>query len=48
MAQLNVMDFSAMTQDNSEGLMKKEAIYTQRKNCGSRNIEEKHMTDQVV
>ena len=50
--QLNVMDFSisssAMTQDNSERLMRKNTIHIQRKNCGTRNAEEKNMIDYMV
>ena len=45
--QWNIMDFStssnAMTQDNAEGLWRKNAIHTQRKNCGSRKTLEKYM-----
>ena len=41
------MDFSissnAMIQNNAEGLMRKKATHTQRKNCGSRNTEEKQL-----
>ena len=44
--QSNIMDFSnnsiAMIPDNIEGLMRKNTIHIQRKNCGSRNAEEKH------
>ena len=42
------MDFStssnnAKTPNNTEGLMKKKATYIQRKNCRSRNTEEKQL-----
>ena len=41
------MDFSTssntMIQDNSEELMRKNAIYILKKNGGSRNAEEKHI-----
>ena len=51
MAQLNVIHFptssNAMTQYNSEGLMRKNAIHIQGKNCGNRNAEEKHMIDHM-
>ena len=44
MAQMNAMDFStssnAITQDNSEELMRKNTHHIQRKNYGSRNTEE--------
>ena len=48
--QLNVMDFStsgciAKPQNNAEGLMKKKATHIQRKNCGSRNTEEKELLE---
>ena len=50
-AKSNVMDFStnsnAMIQDNSEGPMRKNAIHSQRKNCGSRNTEEKQLFDHL-
>ena len=49
MAQLNVIDFStcsnAMIQDISEGPMRKNAVHIQRKNCGSKNTEEKQLLD---
>ena len=45
MVQSNIMDFStrsnAMIQNNAEGLMRKNAIHIQRKNCGSRNMKKK-------
>ena len=50
-AQLNIMDFStssnAMTQDISEGPMRKKGIHIQRKSCGSRNTEEKQLPDHM-
>ena len=48
---LNVMDFStsscnAKTQNNAEGLLKKRAAtHIQRKNCGSRNTDEKQLSE---
>ena len=44
------MDFftsrcNAKTQNNAEGLRKKKATHIQRKNCGSRNIEEKQLLE---
>ena len=52
MAESNTIDFSnssdAMIQDDPEKLMRKNAIHNQRKNCGNRNAEEKHMIDYVV
>ena len=49
--QSNVMDFStscnAMIQDNAEGLMRKNTIHIQRKNCESRNKEEKQLLDHM-
>ena len=48
---LNIMDFSnsiiAMFQDNSEGLMRKNTIHIQRKNCESRITEEKQLLDHM-
>ena len=36
-----------MIQDNAEGLMRKNAIHIQRKNCGSRNTERKQLLDHM-
>ena len=36
---------NTMIQNNAEGLMRKKAIHLQRKNCGSRNTEEKQMLE---
>ena len=48
MEQFNVMDLAtssiATTQDKPEGLMGKNANHIDRKNYGSRNAKEKHMT----
>ena len=38
----------AMIQDNPEEFRTKNAIYIQRKTCGNRNMEEKHMIDHAV
>ena len=47
--QSNIMEFStisnAVIQNNAEGLMRKKAIHIQRKNCGSRNTEEKQLLE---
>ena len=37
-----------MIQDYPEELVRKNAIHIQRKNCGSRNAEEKHIIDYMV
>ena len=37
----------AMIQKNAEGLMRKRAIHIQKKNCGSRNIEEKQLLEHM-
>ena len=51
MAQLKVMDFStssnAMIQDNPKELRRKNTIYIQRKNFGTRNVLEKYMINHV-
>ena len=51
MAQLNIMDFStrgnAMIQDHPEGLMRKNTLHIQRKNCVSRDTEEKQLLDHM-
>ena len=51
MAQSNVIDFStssnAMTQDNAEGFLRKKAIHIQRKNCGSINVEENQLLEDM-
>ena len=43
----NLIDFStsnnSLIQNNSEGLMRKKANHIHRKNCGSRNTEEKQL-----
>ena len=51
MVQLSTMDFSvsnnARIQNNTEGLMRKKSIHIQRKNCGSRNTEEKQVIEHM-
>ena len=37
--------YNAKTQNKAEGLMKKKATHIQRKNCGSRNTEEKQLPE---
>ena len=45
----NGMNFStsskAKIQNNAEGFMRKKALHIQRKNCGSRNTEEKQLLE---
>ena len=51
LVQSNIVDFStsscnAKTQNNAEGLLKKRAAtHIQKKNCGSRNTEEKQLPE---